>query len=133
MRTEILVVSISGIISVIIAAIAYLQAKRLTFFETFFKRKADAFEAYILAIGSIPRTQDELYDLSAVSRKVTLYCFESTKASVLDLLDLMIKAFQRRSDDGIPEDLQSAFRQKRKEVIEALRKEIQDSQKWKYQ
>lgn len=35
MITEILVASISGIVAVLIAAIAYIQAKRLTFFETF--------------------------------------------------------------------------------------------------
>ena len=132
MITEILVASISGIVAVLIAAIAYIQSKRLTFFETFFKRKADTFEEYIVAIGSIPRTEDELYALSSITRRTTLYCFESNKEPILELLDLMIKAYQRRTEDGIPEELQNTFRKSRKAVIELLRNEIQNSKRWKY-
>ena len=39
MLTEILVASLSGIIAVLIAAIAYIQAKRLLFFKLFLKEK----------------------------------------------------------------------------------------------
>ncbi len=129
---EVLVASISAVVAVSIAAIAYVQAKRLTFFETFFKRKADAFEEYIAAIGSIPRDNNELYELSAITRKVTLYCFETNKQPIYDLLDLMIKAYQLRTDDGIPEELQKDFRESRKMIINLLRNEIQSSQEWKY-
>ena len=87
MVTEIVVVSISSVFAVLIAAIAYIQAKRLMFFETFFKRKADTFEEFITAIGSIPRDENELYNLSAITRKVTLYCFEDHKQPILDLLE----------------------------------------------
>ena len=132
MITEILVASISGIVAVLIAAIAYIQAKRLTFFETFFKRKADAFEEYIIAIGSIPRTEDELYALSSITRRATLYCFETNKELLLELLDLMIKAYQQRTEDGIPEELQDAFRKRRKMVIDLLRNEIQNSKRWEF-
>lgn len=132
MVTEILVASISGIVAVFIAAIAYIQAKRLTFFETFFRRKADTYEAYITAIGAIPRTEDELYALSSITRRVTLYCFEANKAPILALLDLIIKAYQLRTADGIPEELQSEFRMRRTTVIDLLRGEIQSSKKWKF-
>ena len=132
MIAEILVASISGIVAVLIAAIAYIQSKRLTFFETFFKRKADAFEEYIIAIGSIPRDEDELYNLSAITRKVTLYCFSENKKSILDLLDLMIKAYQSRSAEGIPEEMQHSFRECRKTVINLLREEIQCCKEWKF-
>lgn len=133
MNVEILVGSMSAVVSVIIASIAYIQAKRLTFFETFFKRKADVFEEYLLVISSIPRTEDELYTLSAITRKTTLYCFESTRKSILDLLDIMINVYQFRSEDGFPEELQNTFRESRKTVVSLLRQEIQDSKKWKFQ
>ncbi len=132
MLTEILVASLSGIIAVLIAAIAYIQAKRLLFFETFFKRKADVFEDYIIAIGSIPRNEDELYNLSAITRKVSLYCFEENKKPILDLLDLTIKAYQLRSVEGIPEELQHTFREDRKKIVDLLRKEIQHCKKWRF-
>ena len=132
MVEEIIVVSISSVFAVLIAAIAYIQAKRLMFFETFFKRKADTFEEFITAIGSIPRSDDELYALSAITRKVTLYCFEDHKQPILDLLDLMIKAYQFRTDEGIPEDLQHDFRETRKNVIILHRNEIQSCRKWKF-
>ena len=132
MLTEVIVASISGVVAVFIAAIAYIQAKRLTFFETFFKRKADVFESYIIAIGSIPRTEDELYQLSSISRSVTLYCFENNQKVILDFLDLTIKAYQSRSSEGIPEELQKSFRECRKKVIDLLREEIQLSKKGKY-
>lgn len=132
MIKEILIPSISGLIAVIIAAIAYVQAKRLTFFETFFKRKADAFEEYIVAIGAVPKTEEQLYALSSITRRASLYCFEENKKDLLELLDLMIKAYQRREGNEIPEELQAEFRCRRKTVIELLRKEIQASTKWKY-
>lgn len=132
MVTEILVASISGIIAVLIAALAYIQAKRLLFFETFFKRKADAFEEYIIAIGFIPRDDNELYNLSAITRKITLYCFAENKKAILDLLDLIIKAYQSRSVEEIPEEFQQSFRECRKTVVELLREEIQCCQKWKF-
>lgn len=132
MITEILVASISGIVAVFIAAIAYIQAKRLTFFETFFRRKADTYETYITAIGAIPRTEDELYSLSSITRRVTLYCFEPNKKPILALLDLMIQAYQLRTADGIPEALQNGFRKSRTHVIDLLRSEIQSCKKWKF-
>ena len=118
--------------AVLIAAIAYIQAKRLTFFETFFRRKADTYEEYIIAIGAIPRTENELYVLSSITRKVTLYCFEFNKEPILELLDLMIKAYQFSTEDGIPEELQNDFRKSRKIVIDLLRSEIQSSKRWKF-
>lgn len=132
MIIEILVASLSGIVAVLIASIAYIQSKRLLFFETFFKRKADTFEEYIITIGSIPRNENELYNLSAITRKVVLYCFEENKKTIFDLLDLAIKAYQLRSEEGIPEELQHTFREYRKTIIELLRDEIQHCKKWKY-
>lgn len=133
MIIEILVASISGIVAVSIAAIAYMQSKRLTFFETFFKRKADVFEEYIITIGSAPRTESELYSFAAITRNVTLYCFEQNQKAILDFLDLAIKLFQSYSEDGFPEELQFSFRESRKNIVNILRTEIQVSRKWKYQ
>ncbi len=133
MIIEILVASISGVVAVSIAAIAYMQSKRLTFFETFFKRKADVFEEYTIAIGSAPRTENELYSFAAITRKVTLYCFEQNQKAILDFLDLAIKLFQSHSEDGFPEELQFSFRESRENIVNILRTEIQVSRKWKYQ
>ncbi|MDD4690456.1 MAG: hypothetical protein PHE51_12040 [Eubacteriales bacterium] len=130
MNTEILVASISGIVAVLIAAIAYIQSKKLTFFETFFKRKADAFEEYIYVVSSVPKTEKELYNVSSVTRKAILYCFEVNKETILDMLDLMIKAYQSRTGDQIPEEIQKDFREQRKIVVKLLRNEIQKSQKF---
>lgn len=55
MNTEIIVVAISSVVAISVAAVSYVQAKKLKFFETFFQRKADAFEEYMEKISSVPR------------------------------------------------------------------------------
>lgn len=133
MTIEVLIALISGLVAILIAAITYVQAKRITFFETFFNRKADVFEEFINKISSIPRTEDELYMLSSTTRKVVLYCFETHKHEILNLLDLMIKLYQMPNDSEMFVELVGEFREKRKCVIDLLRTEIQQSKKWKFQ
>ena len=132
MQYEIIIGAVSGCVTLLIAALSYLQAKRFKFFETFFQRKADAFENYIKAISYIPRTEDELYLLSTISRTAILYSFEDNKKKIEELLDLMIKAYQKRSESEIPESIQTDFRTLRGMVINSLRNEIQDSRKFKF-
>lgn len=132
MLSEVIVGAVSGVAVVVVAAFSYLQAKRLKFFETFFQRKADTFEKYITAISFVPRTEEELYALSSVSRTAMLYCFKRSKTLIETLLDLMIKAFQRRKDGEMPEEIQAEFRTLRSTVIASLRSEIQQSKKFKY-
>lgn len=132
METEIIVGTLSGVVAVLIASLSYLHAKRMKFFETFFHKKTDAFEKYIDAVSSIPRTEDELYQLASISRTATLYCFERNKTEIESLLDLIIKAYQKRNDKQIPEEIQEEFRELRKEVISSLRDEIQSSKKFRF-
>ena len=44
----------------------------------------------------------------------------------------MIKLYQLRTGDGIPEELQNDFRKNRKVVIDLLRSEIQSSKRGKF-
>lgn len=133
MNTEIIVVAISSVVAISVAAVSYVQAKKLKFFETFFQRKADAFEEYMEKISSVPTTKEELYAFCASSRKATLYSFAKNRGLIDALMDLGIKAHLKRGEDGqIPEEFQNAFRIQRTEIITALRDEMQQSTKFKY-
>ena len=129
---EVAVGAASSVVAVLVAALSYLQAKKLKFFESYFQKKADAFEKYIKAISFIPKTEEELYLLSSISRTSTLYCFEDTRKEIEKLLDLMIEAYQSRSGNEIPESIQANFRNLRSSVISSLRNEIQVSRKFKF-
>ncbi len=133
MDTEIIVASISGFASVIVASASYIQAKKLKFFETLFQRKADAFENFFEIISAIPKTESELYYFCSCSRKTTLYCTGHNKQKIDDLMDWTIKAHIKRDIDGqLPEPLEREFRSRRTDLIISLRDELDDSRSFKF-